>query len=235
MAEKSKGRLRHAWDALAHVHLADWLGTLALSALNGAGVGYAAWWAWATQWGYLPVYLAALFAFTLSVWLVNGFIWMRRQRRPSHARIAFDYSYALALEGVEICVEDGNEASTMQIRPQFRNVGNGPVKFFIEKLDTTVEDRIASGHRDFDGVIPRAIVRTIMSGAGFQQDAYDQFHDRTTGVMEYAVKYGHPDDAYSRRVTATVALQIVKRKDGAGKRTASLIWIMQNEADASIL
>jgi hypothetical protein len=126
MAEERKGRLQRGWEGLGHIHLAEWIWTTIVSAVNAGGVGYAAWWAWATQWGYLPVYLAVLFSFTLSIWLINGFIWMRRQSRPSQARISFDYSYAMALESILPAIDVKNDVNTLEIRPAFRNVANGP-------------------------------------------------------------------------------------------------------------
>jgi hypothetical protein len=195
MVDGPRRPLRRGWEWLGHIHLAEWIWTLIVSALNGIGVGYAAWWAWATQWGYLPIYLSGLTAFTLTIWLINGVIWLRRQARPSHTRIAFDYSYAMALEDVEYSVDDDNEVNTLEVRPRFRNVASGPIKFIVEKIETRIEDRIASA-RQIDGVIPRATLRTIIPNSGFRRDAYDQFRDRTKGMMGYVVRYGHPDDEY---------------------------------------
>lgn len=68
---------------------------VAVSAVLSLGTG---WWASATQWGYLPIFLAGFGIFAASIWLLNSIIWLQRQHRPGRQRISFDYSYGLALE-----------------------------------------------------------------------------------------------------------------------------------------
>jgi hypothetical protein len=234
MANDHKGPVRRGWEWLGHLHLAEWLWTLMISAVNALGVGYAAWWTWATQWGYLPIYLSALAAFTLTIWIINGVLWLRRQARPSRARISFDYSYAMALEDIEFVIDDTNAFNTLELRPKFRNVANGPVKFMVEKIDIRIEDRIAQA-RHIEGVIPRATLRTIILNSGFTREAYDKFNERSGGIMEYIIKYGYPDEQYTRQVSTSIELAFTKHpSDEQGNRRLFHRWIIKEESDIDI-
>jgi len=233
MAEEHKGFFRRITEWLGHIHLATWLWMLAVSIVNGGAVAYLTWWQWATQFGYVPIYLAALLAFAVSIWIINGFIWLRGQRRPSPARISFDYAHSLALEHITCGLDQENAENTLEIRPMFRNVANGPIKFNIEKMSTQIEDRIVT-IEGINGVIPHGIQRTIIPNKGFSKKAYEQFKNRTNGTLEYDIVYGHPDDKPSRRTTSQIHIDIFKRQDDKGKPTVALNWIVRTVSDVSI-
>ena len=220
------------WEALGHIHLGEWLWTLLVSAINTVATVR---WAWVTQWGHLPIYLVALATFTLSIWLINGLIWIARQSRPSHARITFDYSHGLALDGLSLGLDLQNNENTFELRPKFLNVSGGPIKYSVEKLDFKVEDRIVQIKNMSGGVLPKGVGRTFIPNAGFRREAYDQFSDRARGEFEYSLVYGHPDDRdYARRAKGICSLDIFKMKDKDGEPVVTINWIFRDESDTAL-
>jgi hypothetical protein len=117
------------------------LWAVVMSAAIPVGTG---WWAWATQWGYLPIFLAGLGVFAASIWSLNGIIWLQHQRRPSRQRISFDYSYGLALEDIIFSHDEGNIENYLEFRLALRNVTNGPLQIKIDRLSFFIEDRFAN-------------------------------------------------------------------------------------------
>jgi hypothetical protein len=215
-----------AWARVSDASVAVWLWGVPVS-------GAASYWAWISQWGNLPIALTGLGVLVATIWLVIGIVWLRRQQRPSRERIAFDYSYAMSLEGIDPAFDPTNTDNTLEIRPKFRNVANGPLKYMIEQFSVQVEDRIVSYNNVPPSIIPRIAVRSVLH-KGFRKEAYEQFGTKTSGQMRYSIVYGHPDDkSYSRRITAVVSLDITK----PNQRTTNVWcnWVIQEEMDVSIL
>lgn len=203
---------------------------VAVSAVIALGTG---WWAWATQWGYLPVFLSAFGIFTASIWLLNGIIWLRRQNRPSKERISFDYSYGLALEDLLITHDDGNNDNYIEFRLAIRNVTNGPVRFNIEKLSFYLEDRFVDA-KSFSSIIPRGTRTTLIPASGFRREAAMNLSDRPKGRIEYSIKYGHPDFAYSWVSEKSLELLMKKFIDDGKVRVRDLTWVIRSENDYPI-
>ena len=239
MAE-DKNFARRTWEWVSHIHVITWLieiihwltaqWSVVVSATLSIGAAY---WAWATQWGYLPVALVALGVFVASIWGLNGILWLRRQSRPSRARISFDYSYGLPLENVVGSLDPENKDNTLEIRLVVRNVASGPAKVLLEKMRVTIEDRFVEV-TNIPFVLPRDLRLTVIPNAGFKLEAYRKFKDRTTGQLEYSMLYGHPSEAYSRRATKTLQLDVFKRKNPGKKESLTVNWLLRTEDDLAL-
>jgi hypothetical protein len=234
---QDKGWLARAWTWVGHLRLMVWLvGAIVAVATNWTiltSLVFAivtAVWAWAIQWGSFPVFLFTFGVFSTSIWLLNGLIWFYRQRRPSQQRISFDYSYGLALEQIYPALDLGNLENTLEMRLVIRNVANGPLRYEIDKFQFIVEDRFVNATIK-TSVIPRLMSTTIFPGAGFKKDAYEQFQERTTGRLEYLIKYGHPEFPLSWKSEKTIELHLFKKADDQGNPGVNLVWIIANEKD----
>ena len=215
------------WARISDASVAGWLWGLPMS----GGFSY---WAWASQWGYLPIALTGLGVFVATIWGINGIIWLHRQRRPSKAQVTFDYSYALALEEVVSSLDVINTDNTLELRLKIRNHANGPMKFLVERFHTTIEDRFWTTPAKIEGVLPRAGGITLFPGGGFKKEAFDKFADKTNGRLDFSILYGHPEDSLSRRATKTLKLDVNKRKDEKGNPIVPINWIIESENDVAI-
>lgn len=234
--EKRPGFFRRAWGWVAHIRLATWLfdiahGGTVLAVMGAVGAGY---WAYLTQWGYLPIALTFLGVFVAAIWGINGILWMQGRNRPSKARITFDYSYGLNLDGLGVGFEPDNENNALQFWLQLRSHTNGPVKYSVEKFRTTVEDRFIDIPRTVTGILPRAGQITIYPGSGLKKEAIDAFKNRFYGTIEYSILYGHPEDALSRRWSRTLTLEVIKKKDETGKEGVTHFWFVKEDSDIPI-
>ena len=227
-----QGRIRQCWEWLGHLHLAAWLFEIAAVTVSGLHAGGAAYWAsveWAKSDGYLTVYLVGLFVFVTTLWGINAALWMLRQRRPSHARITFDYAYALPLIGVEFGLDVQNKTNTLEIRPRFRNVGSGPIKGKIS-LRVEIEDRFV----EFSGelMVSKDTERTYFMNKGFSEEAYRSFQERTHGKLKIDILYGHPSDALSRHTVKEIDLLLFKKT--LPTETLALTWLERSDTDEPV-
>jgi|SRR5271165_2606547 len=234
--DERPGFFRKAWEWISHLHVAAWLFELAGGGtlLAVIGAGGAAYWAYVTQWGYLPIALTFLGVFVAVIWGINGILWMRGRNRPSKARITFDYSYALNLDGIEIGFDPKDENIILQFRLCIRNHANGPVRYSIEKFRTTVEDRFFELPVKVTGVLPRIGQTTIHPGGGFKKEAFDGFRNRFFGTIEYKILYGHPDDRLSRLWSGILTIEVIKKIDENGKQGVTHFWFIKEESDVAV-
>jgi hypothetical protein len=186
------------------------------------------WWAWITQWGYLPVVLFDIFAFGGAVWTLNGVVWFSTRNRPSKQKLTFDYSFGIALDDVIPSHDPENVHNNLEFRFQIRNVAPGPAKYDAERINVVIGDRIRSA-RNINGTLPRNSWIQLKVG-GFDKDTVDQFPDRIAGTYEYTIIYGHPEDNYTRRGTKRIHFDLVKRE---GKVIAAP-WNILEEHDSLV-
>lgn len=216
------------WARISDASVLIWLAGIPVS----AGASY---WAWVSQWGYLPIALTALGVFVVTVWGINGIVWLKHERRPSKARITFDYSYALAVETVSTSYDPTNSINNLEVRLVIRNHANGPLKILVERLHITIEDRYwTTPPNTINLMLPRVAALTIFPGGGFSKEAVDKFAATTRGRLELSFLYGHPEDKFSRRATKTLRLDVFKRADDQGKITVLVNWLIEAEADVAI-
>lgn len=191
-------------------------------------------WAFISQWGYLPVVLTGIGVFTATIWAINGIIWLRRQRRPSRARIAFDYAYAIPVTSVEFGWDPQNKANTLEIRPRIKNVAPGPIRYRVVRLYVTFNDRFVEWRASEDSILAREIERTIIPNKGFDAAAYESFGPETHGKIEFEISYGHPTDQFSRRTLKKFDLVLFKRKRDDQRELPSLLWYDRGDGDEAI-
>jgi hypothetical protein len=233
-----KEKFAKGWEWAGHLHLATWIAQAIVAQWNaiipGAVAFATAYWASASRLGYLEVFLVTIGVFTSGIWAINGMVWLRRQARPSREHIAFDYAYALALEEIAPSLDLNNLENTLELRPKFRNVANGPMRVLIDRMDVRLEDRFYQA-RIANFVIPRAVQRTVLTNFGFRREAFDAFPSRARGTIELSILYGHPEDRYSRRSTKILRIDVFKGIDPDSQQVASITvnWIVEAEDDVA--
>ncbi len=107
----------------------------------GIGTGAWAWWVWATQWGYLPVFLVALFATAMTLVILSVIVWLWRQKTPAKARVAFDYRYSLALDGIHIAYDPDKQEAALQLGLKMHNTAEWPMKYHVKDISVILGDR----------------------------------------------------------------------------------------------
>lgn len=180
--------------------------SVSMSALLALGAGF---WTWSAEHSYVPIFLVMLFTFAVTIWAFIGIIWLRRQVRPSKAKLTFEYSYGIALDEIVPSHDKDNQINSLEFRFHIRNVAPGPLKYKAERVDVIIGDRIRT-ERNLIGVLPRTSWTQLMVG-GFDQEVVGSLEDRTAGVYEMSIIYGHPDDEYSRRAKKRIRFELIKR------------------------
>jgi hypothetical protein len=236
MEKKHNSLVRRSVEWLGHIHLVAWLleitqATTIVALIGAIGAGY---WAFVTQWGYLPIALTALAVFGGVLWAINGVVWLRRQRRPSKASVTFDYSYGVVLEAVETSYDANNEGNSFEIRLRIRNHASGPMSFEFERIHVTIGDRFHTAPSGIIGVLSRVEAITIFPGGGFSKEAVARFKERDHGTLEYSILYGHPEDKLSRRSQKTLHLDVLKMEDKNGDLAVSVNWVIRAQSDREI-
>ncbi len=182
---------------------AHWLTTLLLFAMS---TGLPIWTAISEHWSWPLAIALGVVLFAVGLWIINGIVWLRRQTRPSKAKI--------------------NETNNLEFRFQIRNVAPGPIKYKAERIDVVVDDRIKSA-RDITGTLPRNSWIQLKVG-GYEKKIVDTLPDRVAGTYEFSIIYGHPDDEYSRRCKKKIRFDLIKHPNVAAP------WLIQLETDESI-
>ncbi|SRR6266851_8487549 len=202
---------------------AHWLTTLLLFAMS---TGLPIWTAISEHWSWPLAIALGVVLFAVGLWIINGIVWLRRQTRPSKAKITFDYSYGIALDDISPSIDPNNETNNLEFRFQIRNVAPGPIKYKAERIDVVVDDRIKSA-RDITGTLPRNSWIQLKVG-GYEKKIVDTLPDRVAGTYEFSIIYGHPDDEYSRRCKKKIRFDLIKHPNVAAP------WLIQLETDESI-
>lgn len=224
---------RRAWEYLAHLHLAAWLIVIGQNLLSqwslivSAAIAIAtAYWAWASQWGYLPIFLVAFGIFVAAIWGLNGVIWLRRQRRPSRERVAFDFSYGLSLQGLQLGRDESKEDAAFQLGLVLFNAADWPIKYEIEDIDVIVGNRAIARPTFVNrgGVISRRC-STMFFYPPFPKNA---MKERTDGILQFSIVYGHPEFGFARRMKKRLSMSL-RLDDKPG-----VVYIIEMETDDGI-
>ena len=220
---KRLGRIGGWIDATVSV-VFNW--QVIVSAVAGFGAGG---WAWATQWGYLPIALTGLGVFVAVLWAWNGIVWFRRQKTPAKARVAFDYRYSLALDGVHIAYDPDKEEATLQLGLILHNAAEWPMKYHVKDISVILGDRTI-GEPEFinrGGIVSR-MSKTIFLFPSFIKDVV---RPNMNGTIKYTIEYGHPDFEFVRISKKHLRLTL---KVDEGQRRASVVHLIQEETDEEL-
>jgi len=239
--ETRPGPIRKTWDWVGHIHLVSWLADLVVHgwtyAVSGAAATLFGRWAFISHYGALPVALVALFVFVAAVWSLNGLVWLNGQRRPSRARIKFDYTWGLAVDNVVPGLDLENKQNTLEFRMIVRNATNGPIRVHLKTMTVTIEDRFYT-FSDVSFVLSMGGSTTVIPDAGFDSTAYSSFKDRTVGTLTYEAEYGHPSDRYARVSARKLELHVFKHRTAVPRQkpTQAVIvnWLLREETDEAI-
>ena len=189
------------------------------------GTGGWGWWSYATQWGYLPIFVAALLVLAAAMTFFRNIVSLRRENRPSRARLTFDYNYGIALDDITPSHDIDNEENCLEFRFQICNVAPGPLKYNAERIDVIIDDRIRTA-RNISGSLPRTSW-IFLKVSGFGKNVVDALQDRVTGRYEMTISYGHPAEGYSRQMKKNISFELIK-KEG---RFSNAPWTIVSDED----
>ena len=163
----------------------------------------------------------AIGVFIASLWTYIGIRVLRSSQEVVRVTTAPDYRYCLNPEGFQLFIDPKGTDLALNVGFLFRNVGNWPVRFRVEKFQLLIEDRTCpEPEKLIELIIPRIGVRLIRSGA-FKKDVLNK--DRNTGTLDVAVIYGPPEGDPVRRYRFKAKLQFAFPKDVEGNVVAAAI------------
>jgi hypothetical protein len=139
-----------------------------------------------------------------------------------------DYAHGLALVQVQPSLDNKNAINTLEIRIVLRNASGLPLRYEVEKYEVIVEANVAKTDIT-TAVMPRDGVLTLFPRCGFSKKQYSEFKNRTTGTLEYQIKYGDPEKILTRRSYKLIHIDFFKKKGGL-----NINWIIANESDEEI-
>lgn len=189
-----------------------------------AGASY---WAWALQWGYLPVALTGLGVFVMIIWGINGIVWLRRQSQPAKARMAFDYRYGLALLCLHMGRDEGKEEASFQVGLVLKNASEWPMKYHVEDMNVIVGDRTIAkpNFTNTGGLISKGCHTTFY----YPPFPNSVVKPRLEGIIKLTIAYGHPDFGFVRRMKKTLSASFrLDDKPGA-------VYVIESETDDDII
>jgi hypothetical protein len=177
----------------------DW--AVVVSMLAGFSSTALAYWEWGTRYGYTPIVLVGLLAVTVVVWLINGIRALVRRGTPTKPKMSFDYAYGLALTAMHIGKDEKNEQGYYQAGVIWRNSGPAALQYHVDHFRVIIGTRTVNAPYNRDGIIARDC-HTIFFYPPFSKKDIDDLGYSSNGVVEYDVRYGHPEHGFLRRVKA---------------------------------
>jgi len=187
-------------------------------------------WAWCTQWGYLPIFLTSLLTFAVCLWMYNNIIWLMTRTHPLKTKLAFDYSYGLALSRLHLGIDDADENKALQIGLWLKNSADAPLKYYVDDFDIVLGDRAIPNpvFTNKGGVIPKGMEQLFFYPP-FNKSVLDAIRPRIAGKIKYSIKYGHPETDFIRvsKKTLNVSLRL---DDKPG-----LVYVVDSEDDKEII
>jgi hypothetical protein len=148
-------------------------------------------------------------------------------------KIVVDYAYSLTLERLEPSLDLNNPENALEIRPRFKNNSGSPLKFKFENINIEVEGiHITPSVNEI--ILAKDQSVPIFFNHGFSLKQLDAFKDRTLGMAEWTISYGHPDNAPSRRATKRVRLDLFKTVKKGKVEVVGLNWTVLSERDEPI-
>ncbi len=139
-----------------------------------------------------------------------------------------DYAHGLALVQVQPSLDGKNVTNTLELRIVIRNATGFPLKYEGERYEI-VFGEIVLKCSITSAVMPKDGVLTFFPNRGLSRKQYSSLPTRTTGTLEYQIKYGHPERGFSRRAYKLIQIDLFKKKG-----RANINWIIRNESDDPI-
>jgi hypothetical protein len=203
----------------------DW--GLVVGLLVGASTAGLGLWEWGTQYGYTPIVVAGLLTAVATIWVIIGAraLWLRGT--PSTPKMSFDYAYGLALVGMHFGKDDADEASHIQLGVVWKCAGPAALKYHIDHFRVVIGDRTTDGFFEREGTISRDCHLTFFYPS-FSKAQLSGLGAKVRGVVEYRVRYGHPEHGLLRVVTARLNTTI-RLDDKAG-----VVYLIESITDEEI-
>lgn len=124
---------------------------------------------------------------------------VRAQVRPRKVVTEWDCAHCLTIENSSFAYDVTNDENTFQYMLNFRNLGNGPIRFQPEEFRLQVGDRVSAERIASEVVIPRLSPKGVASGS-LKKEALPE-----KGVITYRLiaKYGRHDGEFVRRYSVS--------------------------------
>ena len=168
-----------------------------------------AFWGWAANWGYLPIFLAVLFVFAAVLWSYIGIQFVRAKPSPSGSGTAPQVKYDPSAWGLEIpnmrlVYIAGDDAAEWVFRASLINRFPWPLRVFIEKMELNLESRTPETDVfPANGIIIAGMIGNVnsfpdISLMRFKPDLLPK-KSAFEGNVRFEILYGYPDAGYTRR------------------------------------
>lgn len=187
-------------------------------------------WAWITKWGYFPIALSGIITFGVALWIFNGFIWLRNQKKPIREKLSFDYSYGLALTGLHLGFDERSNDHAFQLGLILFNATSLPIKYLVEDIIIIVGDRTIAS--------PQFVNRTALISSrtnntffypSFRKEAITSNTNNVEAIIKYSIKYGHPEFGFVRKSQKNIKVNL--RLDDK----PAAIYLVENESDDPLI
>lgn len=142
-----------------------------------------------------------------------------------------DYSYGLGLAEIIPSLDIRNPDNCLEFRLHLRNdVTDAPLRFFVDKIEYTIEGKTVSAAAASPATLAKGGTLVFFPNAGFSRKDYNSFKMRTTGLLQYTIRYGAPNGNYTRSTSKAFDLQIFKQP----KQQLAVNWTVRTESDSQI-
>ncbi|SRR6266699_957471 len=145
-----------------------------------------------------------------------------------------DYSYGLAFNGLQPSLDKNNSVNRFEIRLLLENKVDGPLKFHLEKMVTSISG-FSVITQDKQAILPKGGKMTFYPSGGLSAKQYLSLNSRPTGTLEAVIVYGHPDQGFSRRSILDLHLDIFRKNVGKKNEDASMNWIITKQIEEQIV
>lgn len=161
------------------------------------------------QLGYLQLVIYTLVTFTCALFIYNGFIWLKSQKRPSNERLSFDYSYGLALEDIHVGLE-GQEI--LQLGIKLKNTSGMPLKYCVKNIFMRIGDRVVPfpSFLNSGTVISTGMSSTYFYPPFINKEVVSSLDKKQRGTIEYTIEYGHPEIGFVRSTHKKLELTLLR-------------------------
>jgi hypothetical protein len=175
-----------------------------MSFFAGVGASVLGYWDWGTRYGVTPIIVSGLLTAVATVWLVIGIRAIWRRGTPTTPKMSFDYAYGLALVGMHLAKDDADDESHIQPGVIWKCAGPAALKYHVDHFRIVIGDRTVDRPFIREGTIARDCHATFFHPS-FSKQQVAELGRKANGIVEYRVRYGHPEHGFLRIVSARLS------------------------------
>jgi len=143
-------------------------------------------------------------------------------------KLAFDYSYGLALERVYLGYDDSKKPPPVQLGLVLANAADGPLAYEVEHFEVIVEGRTKAEpvFKNYGGVIPKGKTSTFFYPSFGEE--LPKGKDHLDGLIRFTILYGHPEVGMFRKASKELSVSL-----RLGAKTG-IAYLITKESDEPI-